>query len=106
MLVKHTINMSIAPTRRNVSSIIQPYIPPGVVVYSDQWTVYSRVGNIDCLIHHTVNHRLHLVDPVTSVHTQNIGVLLEYPPVQNIFQFATDTGYIIDTITPILNLIP
>ena len=52
--------------------IIQRHILPGSVVYSDQWAAYNRVGNIDSLMHHTANHRLHFVDPVTGVHTQNI----------------------------------
>ena len=33
---------------------------------------YNRVGNIVGLEHHTVNHTLHFVDPVTGVHIQNI----------------------------------
>ena len=52
--------------------IIQRHILPGSIVYSDQWAAYNRVGNIAGLEHHTVNHTLHFVDPVTGVHTQNI----------------------------------
>ena len=48
----------------------------------------------------------HIPDKDCSLMHKSIeGVPLEYPAVQNIFKFATDTGYIIDTITPILNLI-
>ena len=61
--------------RRNAETllpIIQRHILPGSIVYSDQWAAYNRVGNIAGLEHHTVNHTLHFVDPVTGVHTQNI----------------------------------
>ena len=37
-----------------------------------QIAAYNRVENIDGLMHHTVNHMLHFVDPVTGVHAQNI----------------------------------
>ena len=58
--------------RRNAETllpIIQRHILPGSIVYSDQWAAYNRVGNIAGLEHHTVNHTLHFVDPVTGVHT-------------------------------------
>ena len=61
--------------RRNAETllpIIQRHILPGSIVYSDQWAAYNRVGNIAGIEHHTVNHSLHFVDPVTGVHTQNI----------------------------------
>ena len=45
---------------------------PLCIQSSDQLGAHNRVGNIDGLMHHTVNHRLHFVDPVTGVHTQNI----------------------------------
>ena len=53
-------------------SIIQAHTAPGTV-HSDEWAAYHRVqqlGNIAA--HHTVNHSLHFVDPVSGVHTQNV----------------------------------
>ena len=61
--------------RRNAEMllpIIQRHFLPGSIVYSNQWAAYNRVGNIAGLEHHTVNHTLRFVDPVTGVHTQNI----------------------------------
>ena len=60
--------------RRNAETLL-PIIQRHILHtqrYSDQWAAYNRVGNIDGLMRHTVNHTLHLVDPVTGVHTQNI----------------------------------
>ena len=51
--------------------IIQRHILPDLIVYSDQWAAYNRAGNIVGLEHHTVNHALHFVDPVTGIHTQD-----------------------------------
>ena len=68
MLVNHTA--SISPTRQHKRK--KACLFTANFEYSDQWAAYNRVGNIVGLEHHTVNHTLHFVDPVTGVHTQNI----------------------------------
>ena len=49
--------------------IIQQYTKPGTEVWSDEWSTYS---NTTVSRHRTVNHSVHLKDPVTGIHTQFI----------------------------------
>ena len=59
--------------------IIQGHVRPGTIIYSDQWSVYRRVGVLpNVSSHSTVNHSLHFKDPVTGVHTNNMESYWEH----------------------------
>jgi hypothetical protein len=47
--------------------IIQRHVAPGSVIHSDQWCAYSQVAALPPVTaHHTVNHSINFVDPVTG----------------------------------------
>ena len=52
--------------------IIQQHIRPGSIVYSDEWSSYQSLNAATGLVHNTVNHSLHFVDPTTGAHTQGV----------------------------------
>ena len=55
--------------------IIRDHVRPGTIVHSDQWSAYSRVGDLQTVgSHDWVNHTHHF-DPVTGVHTQHVESL-------------------------------
>ena len=52
--------------------LITNYVRPGTVVYSDEWAAYNQLAATTGLTHHTVNHSIHFVNPVTGAHTQGV----------------------------------
>ena len=52
--------------------LIQHYVLPGSIVYSDEWAPYNILAHTPQYTHHTVNHSEDFVNPTTGVHTQGI----------------------------------
>ena len=52
--------------------LIQHYVLPGSIVYSDEWAAYNILAHTPQYTHHTVNHSENFVNPTTGVHTQGI----------------------------------
>ena len=54
-------------------TITKPLVHPNTTIYSDEWAAYhqmQQLQNVDS--HQTVNHFLHFLDLVTSLHTQHV----------------------------------
>ncbi len=51
--------------------LMQQYVRPGSIVYSDGWRAYSNLANHG-YAHNIVVHQDNFIDPVTSVHTQGV----------------------------------
>lgn len=70
--------MVVCPNNRSDATTLLPLIQLRIllrsIISSDMWAAYT--GGIAAMQqgyqHQTVNHSLHLVDPATGVHTQNI----------------------------------
>jgi transposase-like protein len=53
--------------------IVERWVHPGSLVYTDCWKGYKEDGLLDLEMHHsTVNRSLHFKDPETGVHTNTI----------------------------------
>ena len=53
--------------------IIQAHARAGIIIHSDQWAAYHNVGTLPGIVaHQTVNHSLEFINPVTSIHIQNV----------------------------------
>ena len=70
-----TLRLWIVP-QRNASTllpIIQQHVAPGTIIHSDEWRAYTQVQSLpNVAAHHTVNHSVEFVNPVTGVHTENV----------------------------------
>ena len=58
-------------TAATLLPIIQWYIRPGSVVYSDEWRAYSQLQH-NGYDHRTVTHSCNFIDPTTGAYTQGI----------------------------------
>ena len=53
--------------------IIQHHVRPSSIVYSDEWSSYRSLNAVrPGLVHDTVNHSVHFVDPASGAHTQGV----------------------------------
>ena len=52
--------------------IMATNVRPGTIVYSYEWAAYNQLSATVGVVHWTVNHSLHFVDPVTGAHTQGV----------------------------------
>ncbi|KAL3094767.1 hypothetical protein niasHS_006062 [Heterodera schachtii] len=64
-------------TRATLLPIIEEYVLPGSTIHSDQWAAYMggaipSIPVIPPYIHHSVNHTINFVDPITSAHTNHV----------------------------------
>ena len=57
-------------------SIIQQWIRPGSIVWSDIWAAYNLIPAL-ANVHDTVNHRFHFVDPHTGVIANHVEAIVE-----------------------------
>ena len=55
--------------------IIEQYIRPGSIIYSDEWKAYAGISKVNNYEHRTVNHSKFFVNPLTGAHTQQIESL-------------------------------
>ena len=53
-------------------SILNEYVAPGSIVYSDCWRAYKNISNLLNIEHATVNHSLGFVDKEYNIHTNTI----------------------------------
>ena len=53
--------------------IIQQYVAPGTIVWSDEWAAYNTVSSLPNVAQHDiVNHSIEFVNPTIGVHTQTV----------------------------------
>ena len=66
-------------SREELLPILKKFIKPDTIIYSDQWGAYNQSSSFDLSTvpeknwqDFTVNHSLHVVNPVTRVHTNTV----------------------------------
>lgn len=66
-------NFDPLPRSRDVLiPLIQKYILPGSIIYSDCWSSYNKISDYG-YVHGTVNHKLKFINPEnTEIHTQTV----------------------------------
>ena len=73
-------------TAGTLHDIISRHVEPGSIVHTDLWRGYIGIEELNMnIIHRTVNHSEHFVDPNTGVHTNTIeglwnGIKLQISP--------------------------
>jgi hypothetical protein len=55
-----------------ITSIIERHVLPGSIIRADLWRGYSYLNSSDEYTHETVNHSIHLKNPVTGVYINTI----------------------------------
>jgi hypothetical protein len=64
---------AVSVANRNAATLmreIKEHVRPGSLVLTNCWKGYKTDGLLDCnMLHGTVNHSLHFVDPESGVHT-------------------------------------
>jgi transposase-like protein len=55
-----------------LTTLIERYVAPGSIVYTDLWRGYSSINELPDITHRTVNHSQHFKDPITGVHTNTV----------------------------------
>jgi len=58
-------------SEKTLLPLIQKFIRPGSIIFSDSWRSYNRIQQLGYQ-HNQVNHKYKFVDPSTGVHTQNV----------------------------------
>ena len=68
------INVGAKRDAATLLPLIQRYILPGSIIYSDGWSAYQRISQLpENYSHGIINHSENFVDPVNPrIHTQNI----------------------------------
>ena len=54
--------------------IVQNFVRPGSIVYSDEWAAYNQLAATAACQHQTVNHSIHFVDPLIPKVLKDCGV--------------------------------
>jgi hypothetical protein len=58
---------------QTLKEVIEDHVVPGSIIYTDCWGGYRPEDLLEIgMVHDTVNHSLHYVDPITGVHTNTI----------------------------------